>query len=244
MTDGTTPPFPGSRMERRRAEEAAKATAAEEAQELDGHSPEAAEAPDESAVSEPEGESTPEPAQPEGEESVELENSADSQEPEPELEDTDAPESEPADEASLPDSDHPGFPGSRMAARKKTSKWAWIAIGLGVALIIAAIVLAIYAFGGASSYNSQSGNQQSRSTVTVPVSGKELSTLREECAAGDMMACDQLYFEAPVGSEDEAFGNTCGERQLPGKYCHLSALETEQSLSPQSANGEESTPQS
>lgn len=240
MTDGTTPPFPGSRMERRRAAEAAKAAAAEKAQDPGSDGPEAAKtSTDEASISEPGTETTAEPAHPEGNEA---ENSADSHAPEPEPKDVDAPES--ADEASHPQGAAPGVPGSRVSVRKKSPKWAWVAIGLGAVLIIAAIILAIFAFTGSNNNNSQSGEQQSSNTVTVPASGKELSTLREECAAGDMMACDQLYFEAPLGSEDEAFGNTCGERQLPGKYCHLSALETEQSSSPQSENGEESAPQS
>ena len=33
---------------------------------------------------------------------------------------------------------------------------------------------------------------------------------RSDCAAGDMEACDQLFFFSEVGSEDENFGATCG----------------------------------
>ncbi|MEM1335615.1 MAG: hypothetical protein AAGG08_19395 [Actinomycetota bacterium] len=33
-----------------------------------------------------------------------------------------------------------------------------------------------------------------------------------QCEAGDGAACDSLYFQSPLGSEYEAFGNTCGNR--------------------------------
>ncbi len=36
--------------------------------------------------------------------------------------------------------------------------------------------------------------------------------LWERCEAGDGVACDQLWEEAPVGSEYERFGVTCGDR--------------------------------
>jgi hypothetical protein len=33
----------------------------------------------------------------------------------------------------------------------------------------------------------------------------------ELCADGDMVACDDLYFNAPFGSDEEAFGKSCGD---------------------------------
>lgn len=33
----------------------------------------------------------------------------------------------------------------------------------------------------------------------------------ELCAGGDMVACDDLYFNAPFGSDEEAFGKSCGD---------------------------------
>ncbi len=41
----------------------------------------------------------------------------------------------------------------------------------------------------------------------------ELDALWDECEAGDGTACDQLWELAPVGSEYERFGVTCGERE-------------------------------
>jgi hypothetical protein len=37
-----------------------------------------------------------------------------------------------------------------------------------------------------------------------------LAGLEEACAGGDWTACDDLYFQAPAGSELEEFGRTCG----------------------------------
>jgi len=39
-----------------------------------------------------------------------------------------------------------------------------------------------------------------------------LDALYDSCADGDMAACDQLYWESPIFSEYETFGNLCGGR--------------------------------
>jgi len=36
--------------------------------------------------------------------------------------------------------------------------------------------------------------------------------LYDQCEAGDAVACDDLFWTSPLGSEYEAFGNTCGNR--------------------------------
>ena len=43
-----------------------------------------------------------------------------------------------------------------------------------------------------------------------------LDALWDACAAGDGEACDDLYFQSPIGSEYEEFGDTCGGRFPPG----------------------------
>lgn len=45
--------------------------------------------------------------------------------------------------------------------------------------------------------------------------GVDLTALHVQCDDGDMDACDDLYREAPSGSTEEAFGDTCGETQEP-----------------------------
>ncbi len=48
----------------------------------------------------------------------------------------------------------------------------------------------------------------------------ELDTYWDACEAGDGAACDELYFESPIGSVYEEFGDTCGNRyeESPG-FC-------------------------
>ena len=41
----------------------------------------------------------------------------------------------------------------------------------------------------------------------------ELAPLVAGCHAGDMHACDDLFFESPIGSAEEDYGNTCGGRE-------------------------------
>lgn len=42
--------------------------------------------------------------------------------------------------------------------------------------------------------------------------GPDLGRLYDECEAGDFAACDELYFDALLGSALERFGSTCGGR--------------------------------
>ena len=46
-----------------------------------------------------------------------------------------------------------------------------------------------------------------------------LDGLWDDCAAGDMTACDALYQESPIGSEYETFGDTCGYLTSGGTWC-------------------------
>lgn len=47
----------------------------------------------------------------------------------------------------------------------------------------------------------------------------KLLELSEKCFAGDMIACDDLYFEAPFDSVYEEIGDTCGFTKESGGYC-------------------------
>ena len=40
----------------------------------------------------------------------------------------------------------------------------------------------------------------------------QLDALYDGCAAGDAVACDELYVQSPSGSEYEQFAGTCGNR--------------------------------
>jgi hypothetical protein len=53
----------------------------------------------------------------------------------------------------------------------------------------------------------------------------ELDALWDACEGGDGEACDDLYFQSPIGSRYEDYGNTCGDR-FPdgGQLCATSDL--------------------
>lgn len=50
-------------------------------------------------------------------------------------------------------------------------------------------------------------------------SDPEFDALYDDCKDGDYAACDELFFSSPTGSEYEAFGDTCGERNEPSGEC-------------------------
>lgn len=43
----------------------------------------------------------------------------------------------------------------------------------------------------------------------------DLDALYDDCEGGDLAACDTLYFDSPIDSAYEAFGETCGDRTDP-----------------------------
>jgi hypothetical protein len=60
-------------------------------------------------------------------------------------------------------------------------------------------------------------------TCDIPFSygdNTDLDALWDACEAGDGASCDKLYFDSPVGSVYETFGDTCGNRydESPG-FC-------------------------
>ncbi|HEY0119760.1 MAG TPA: DUF4190 domain-containing protein [Cellulomonas sp.] len=56
--------------------------------------------------------------------------------------------------------------------------------------------------------------------VAIPVFvNQRHEALHNQCAGGDMAACDQLYNSSAAGSDDKDFGNTCGGRTEGGYLC-------------------------
>ncbi|NQV07147.1 hypothetical protein HQ535_11385 [bacterium] len=47
----------------------------------------------------------------------------------------------------------------------------------------------------------------------------DLDGMWDACEAGSGEACDDLFFQSPLGSEYEAFGNTCGNRMELNLIC-------------------------
>jgi hypothetical protein len=47
----------------------------------------------------------------------------------------------------------------------------------------------------------------------------QLDSLADDCFDGDFSACDQLFFDSPVDSDYEAYGDSCGGRNEPAGLC-------------------------
>jgi hypothetical protein len=76
--------------------------------------------------------------------------------------------------------------------RKSRAGW-WIAAILGLVLLVVVGGCVALAVVGSNVNN-------------------ELAELRDACSEGDMSACDELFRDSPVDSDDEFFGATCGLR--------------------------------
>lgn len=86
---------------------------------------------------------------------------------------------------------------------KGSNRGLWILLSVFGVLILAAIGLYLVTL----------------AAVTLPSGSAALGPHREACADGDMQACDTLYLESAFGSEDQRFGDTCGDRTRGGTYC-------------------------
>ena len=59
-----------------------------------------------------------------------------------------------------------------------------------------------------------------QAAVAIPVFlNQRHLALHDQCAAGDMAACDRLYDTSADGSTEQDFGNTCGGRTDGGYLC-------------------------
>ena len=113
-----------------------------------------------------------------------------------------------------------GTPGYRYdhtaAAPRSSNKVLWIVLG-GVVLLVVLGIAAVAFFVSAVREGYEEG------VSGLPGAGQSEEELLEElyqaCADGDDVACDDLYFEAPAGSDYQEFGDTCGGRAEAGSYC-------------------------
>lgn len=64
-----------------------------------------------------------------------------------------------------------------------------------------------------------------------------LDALYRSCGAGDGAACDRLFDEAPLGSEYERFGSTCGDRTKELRCADVYGSSTSSSTPSPSAAG-------
>jgi len=86
----------------------------------------------------------------------------------------------------------------------------WAIVSGSVVAAIALVFVVLSVAGGSSS---------EEPTAAPPGNSSSLDSLWRFCAGGDFQACDDLYFEAPQGSDYQAFGDSCGNRNEPAGYC-------------------------
>ncbi|WP_372595384.1 hypothetical protein, partial [Actinotalea sp.] len=77
------------------------------------------------------------------------------------------------------------------------------------------------AAGSCAVFNGEEPDYSFDEGVTTYGDDPELDALWDACAAGDMVACDDLYFAAPFDSEYERFGDSCGgtREEGLGEFC-------------------------
>lgn len=83
--------------------------------------------------------------------------------------------------------------------------------GLRVLAIVGAAVLVLAGAGGAVWWLIGGGDDEASDTAALSYgSNAEWDALWDSCEAGSLSACDDLYNQAPVGSDYRNFGATCG----------------------------------
>ena len=95
-----------------------------------------------------------------------------------------------------------GYQGTPPA--KKSHKVLWIVLGVVGLLIVLGIVAVALIFNAARNAIAEYGSYGSDTS---------LDRLWDRCEGGDWQACDDLFWDAPIGSAYEDFGDTCGNRQ-------------------------------
>ncbi|WP_062135877.1 DUF4190 domain-containing protein [Demequina aestuarii] len=92
--------------------------------------------------------------------------------------------------------------------RRKGTGMAWAGVILGLIGTIIWSGVITWGIAGASTFWDEIGTE----VTSEATYGDDpfLDGLWDECEAGDMAACDDLYYESPVGSGYEDFGWECG----------------------------------
>lgn len=124
----------------------------------------------------------------------------------------------------------PGRPGVGLggyppgaASGSGSRRTLWIVLGVVGAFLVAGVVVVLVVVGLARGV---AADIQEGGFGTLPGEtygdNPELDALWDACAAEDLQACDDLYFDSPSGSEYEDFGDTCGGRTDGGSLCSSS----------------------
>jgi hypothetical protein len=113
-------------------------------------------------------------------------------------------------------------PGYGYAGTPPTSgsnkKALWIILGIVGGLILLGIIAAVVI--GLVFRNAVDNLPEDlRGDNTTYGSDAELDALYDRCGDEDWQACDDLFQQAPIGSEYEEYGDTCGGRTEGGTLC-------------------------
>ena len=100
---------------------------------------------------------------------------------------------------------------------KRLSGGAITGIVLGSIGVVALAIFGVVAVSGAGETEAQAPGETS--TDRSDSSGSGLGPLWSECRDGNFESCDELYRQAPEGSEYYNFGDTCGNRNEPSGWC-------------------------
>ena len=115
-----------------------------------------------------------------------------------------------------------GGPGLQYqgTAPKKSNTALWIILGV-VGLIILLTIGAVIFFINKAKDVVENNLDDITNNLTGGNHGDNatLDALWDACAAEDWASCDQLYFDSPLGSEYESFGDTCGNRTDGTQLC-------------------------
>ncbi len=96
---------------------------------------------------------------------------------------------------------YPGGPSPYGGPQAPKSKTGLIIAAIVGVLAIAGVILAVVLV-----------NKVPAPAALVQGDDPALNALAQDCFDGDMSACDDLFFQAPVDSDYERYGNTCGGR--------------------------------
>ena len=119
-----------------------------------------------------------------------------------------------------------GGPGLQYAgtAPQKSNKALWIILGVVGLIILITIGAVIFVINKARNAVEDNFNLDDiTNTLTGDSYGDNaaLDALWDACTAEDWQACDDLYDQSDIGSEYEAYGDTCGNKYEAGTmdYC-------------------------
>ncbi len=109
-------------------------------------------------------------------------------------------------------------PAKRDPRKRGTPAAAILLVGLLLAVLTGGSITILWLLRDSPSV-STADRETSQNPVGSYGSDNSLDELWNSCQRGDMVACDDLYFSSPVGSEYESFGGSCGNRGGEAGYC-------------------------